>query len=85
MMQYDPKSPWADKRVRLAANYAFNRQAITRQRRLGYSVLSGSIVPRKFEYALPLESYAYDPKKAKQLAHRGRVSEWLRCRGVSVR
>jgi peptide/nickel transport system substrate-binding protein len=65
--QYDPKSPWADKRVRLAANYAFNRQALNDAETLGYSVLSGNIVPRKFEYALPLESYPYDPKKAKQL------------------
>ena len=31
------------------------------------SVLTGSIMPRKFDYALPLEPYAYDPKKAKQL------------------
>src|SRR5207248_6850714 len=26
--QWDPKSPWADKRVRLAANYAVDRQAV---------------------------------------------------------
>src|SRR5215467_5764479 len=26
--QWDPKSPWHDRRVRLAANYALNRQAI---------------------------------------------------------
>src|SRR5262245_54608007 len=64
---HDPKSPWADKRVRQAANYALNRQAINEAETLGYSVLSGSIIPRKFEYALLLESYAYDPKKAKQL------------------
>jgi peptide/nickel transport system substrate-binding protein len=64
---HDPKSPWADKRVRQAANHAINRQAINEAETLGYSVLSGSIIPRKFEYALPLESYAYDPKKAQQL------------------
>ena len=64
---HNPKSPWADKRVRQAANYAINRQAINEAETLGYSVLSGNIIPRKFEYALPLESYAYDPKKAKQL------------------
>ena len=65
--QYDAKSPWADKRVRLAANHAINRQAINEAETLGYSVLTGSIVPRAFEYALPLEPYAYDPQKAKQL------------------
>src|SRR5882762_6084513 len=64
---HDPKSPWADKRVRQAANYAINRQAINEAETLGHSVLSGNIIPRKFEYALPLETYAYDPKKAKQL------------------
>jgi peptide/nickel transport system substrate-binding protein len=64
---YDAKSPWADKRVRLAANHAINRQAINEAETLGYSGLTGSIVPRALEYALPLESYAYDPQQAKQL------------------
>jgi peptide/nickel transport system substrate-binding protein len=65
--QYEPKSPWADMRVRQAANHAINRQAINDAETLGHSILSGSIIPRKFEYALPLEPYAYDPQKAKQL------------------
>jgi ABC-type transport system substrate-binding protein len=64
---HNPKSPWADKRVRLAANYAINRQAINEAETLGHSVLSGNIIPRKFDYALQLEAYPYDPKKAKQL------------------
>jgi peptide/nickel transport system substrate-binding protein len=65
--QYDPKSPWSDRRVRLAANHAINRQAINEAETLGYSVLTGSIIPRKFEYALHLEPYAYDANKARQL------------------
>jgi peptide/nickel transport system substrate-binding protein len=65
--QYDPKSPWADKRVRLAANHAINRQAINEAETLGHSKLSGSIIPRPFEFALPIEPYAYDPKQARQL------------------
>jgi peptide/nickel transport system substrate-binding protein len=65
--QYNAKSPWADKRVRLAANHAVNRQAINEAETLGYSALTGSTVPRAFEYALPLEPYAYDPQQAKQL------------------
>src|SRR5262249_22450397 len=64
---YDPKSPWHDQRVRLAANHAINRQAINEAETLGYSRLSGSIIPRGYEYALPLEPYAYDPAKAKAL------------------
>lgn len=64
---YDPKSPWHDKRVRLAANLAINREAINEAETLGFSRLSGSIIPRAYEYALPLEPYAYDPQKAKAL------------------
>lgn len=64
---YDPKSPWHDKRVRLAANHAINRQAINKAETLGFSRLSGSIIPRQYDFALPLEPYAYDPKKAKEL------------------
>src|SRR5215470_12346403 len=64
---YDPKSPWHDKRVRLAANHAINRQAINDAETLGYSRLSGSMIPRAYDFALPLEPYAYDPQKAKQL------------------
>jgi ABC-type transport system substrate-binding protein len=64
--QYNAKSPWADKRVRLAANYAINRPAVNEAETLGYSVLTGSMVPRAFDYALSLEPYAYDPQKAKQ-------------------
>ena len=64
---HNSKSPWADKRVRLAANHAINRQAINEAETLGHSELTGSIIPRRFDYALPLESYPYDPPKAKQL------------------
>jgi peptide/nickel transport system substrate-binding protein len=65
--QYDPASPWADTRVRLAANHAINRQAINEAETLGHSRPTGSIIPRQFAGALALEPYAYDPKKARQL------------------
>jgi peptide/nickel transport system substrate-binding protein len=64
---YDPKSPWHDKRVRLAANHAVDRQAINEAETLGFSRLSGGIIPRAYEFTLPLEPYAYDPQKAKAL------------------
>jgi peptide/nickel transport system substrate-binding protein len=65
--QWDPKSPWYDRRVRLAANHAIDRRAITEAETLGASRLTGSMVPRAFEFALPLEPYAHDPGKARKL------------------
>jgi peptide/nickel transport system substrate-binding protein len=65
--QWDPKSPWHDRRVRLAANYAIDRQALSDAETLGASKPAGNFVPRTFEFALPLEPYPYDPAKAKQL------------------
>ena len=64
---WDPKSPWADRRVRLAANYAIDRRTISEMETLGASKPTGSIIPRTFEFALPIEPYPYDPAKAKQL------------------
>jgi peptide/nickel transport system substrate-binding protein len=65
--QWDAKSPWADRRVRLAANYAIDRQALSEAETLGASKPAGSFIPRAFEFALPIEPYPYDPAKAKQL------------------
>jgi ABC-type transport system substrate-binding protein len=65
--QWDPKSVWADKRVRLAVNYALDRQAINEAVCLGYCPPAGVIVPRAMDYALQAESPPYDPGKAKQL------------------
>ncbi|MGE3541436.1 MAG: ABC transporter substrate-binding protein [Candidatus Tectimicrobiota bacterium] len=65
--QWDPKSPWYDKRVRLAANYAIDKQAINEAETLGLSKVTGSTIPRDFDFALPFESYPYDPAKARQL------------------
>jgi peptide/nickel transport system substrate-binding protein len=65
--QWDPKSPWADKRVRLAANYALDRPALNDAACLGFCPPAGVIVPRVMDYALQTEALPYDPKKAKQL------------------
>jgi peptide/nickel transport system substrate-binding protein len=65
--QWDPKSPWADKRVRLAANLALDRQAINQAETLGFSKITGSIIPKDFEFAWPAPLSPYDPKKATQL------------------
>jgi len=65
--QWDPKSPWHDRRVRLAANHAIDRRALSEAETLGASRPTGSLIPRSFEFALPIEPYAYDPAKARQL------------------
>ena len=65
--QWDPKSPWHDRRVRLAASHAIDRKAVNQAETLGFSRLTDSIVPRVFQYALPLDPPPYDPAKAKQL------------------
>ncbi len=65
--QWDPKSPWHDRRVRLAANYAVNHQAINQAETLGFSRITGSIIPRGFDFYWQPPSYPYDPARAKQL------------------
>jgi peptide/nickel transport system substrate-binding protein len=65
--QWDPKSPWHDKRMRLAVNYALNRQAINEVSCLGYCPPAGVIVPRVMDFALQAPPPPYDPAKAKQL------------------
>jgi peptide/nickel transport system substrate-binding protein len=65
--QWDAKSPWHDKRVRLAVNHALDRQKINEAACLGFCPPAGVIVPRVMEFALQVEPAAYDEKKAKQL------------------
>jgi peptide/nickel transport system substrate-binding protein len=65
--QWDPKSPWHDKRLRLAVNYALDRKAINEAACLGYCPPTGVIVPRVMDFALQAAPPPYDPKKAKQL------------------
>jgi len=65
--QWDPKSPWADRRVRLAANLAINRQAINESEYLGFAHAASSIIPRDFQFYWPAPPYAYDPARARQL------------------
>ena len=65
--QWDPKSPWADRRVRLAFNHAIDRDGINQAVTLGFSRVTGSIVPKDFDFALPTPPHAYDPRRARQL------------------
>jgi peptide/nickel transport system substrate-binding protein len=65
--QWDPKSPWHDVRVRLAANLAIDRKAISDSETLGASPPVGSIIPPMLEFALAVQVPRYDPVRSKQL------------------
>jgi peptide/nickel transport system substrate-binding protein len=65
--QWNPKSPWHDPRVRLAANYALDRQAMSEAACLGFCPPTAVIIPRVMDFALLTEPLPYDPQKAKQL------------------
>jgi peptide/nickel transport system substrate-binding protein len=65
--QWAPRSTWADRRVRLAANLAIDRQAINQSVTLGFSRLTGSIIPQDFDFYWPAPLYPYDAARAKQL------------------
>jgi peptide/nickel transport system substrate-binding protein len=65
--QWDPGSPWHDRRVRLAANHAVDRQAINPAVTLGFSKITGSIIPASFDFYWQPPLYPYDPGKARQL------------------
>jgi peptide/nickel transport system substrate-binding protein len=65
--QWDAKSPWHDKRLRLAANYALNRKEISDVGCAGFCPPAGVIVPRVMDFALQAEPMPYDLAKAKQL------------------
>jgi peptide/nickel transport system substrate-binding protein len=62
-----PKSPWADKRVRLAVNHAVDREAINAAETLGFSKITGSIIPQTFEFFWAPPAYAFDAGKARRL------------------
>ena len=65
--QWDPKSPWSDKRMRQAVNYALDRKATNEAACIGYCPPAGVIVPRVMDFALQVPPHPYDPQKAKQL------------------
>jgi peptide/nickel transport system substrate-binding protein len=65
--QWDPKSLWHDKRLRLAVNHALDRKTTSEAACLGYCPPAGVIVPRVMDFALQVPHAPYDPQKAKQL------------------
>jgi len=65
--QWDPKSPWHDRRVRLAAGRALDRTALSQAETLGLSRPTGGLIPRVLDFARAYDPPAYDPAQAKKL------------------
>ena len=65
--QWEAKSPWHDRRVRLAASHAIDRQAINQAETLGFSRPTGGLLHRNLEFARVFEPPVYDPARARQL------------------
>jgi peptide/nickel transport system substrate-binding protein len=65
--QWDPKSPWHDPRLRLAASLALDRQQINEAACLGFCPPAGVIVPRVMDFALQVDPPPHDPAKARKL------------------
>ena len=65
--QWDPKSPWHDKRLRQAVNFALDRKTTNEAACLGFCPPAGVIVPRVMDFALQVPPHPYDRVKAKQL------------------
>ena len=65
--QWDPQSPWHDRRVRLATNLALDLKTINQALTLGYSRLTGSVFPENFEFYWQPPAPIYDPAQARKL------------------
>ena len=65
--QFDPKSPWHDRRVRLATAHAIDKPAINQAVYLGLAKVSHSFVPQGMEYYWAPPPIAYDVPQAKKL------------------
>ena len=65
--QWDPKSPWHDKRVRQATSLAVDRKGANQALTLGHSPITGSIIPVGFEFFWQPPAPGYDPARAKKL------------------
>src|SRR5574342_105632 len=65
--QWDTKSPWHDRRVRLATSLAMDRATINQAMTLGHSKLTGNIIPSSFEFFWQPPAPVYNAARAKQL------------------
>jgi len=66
-LRTSPKSPWHDRRVRLAANLAIDRPTMNQAETLGHSRFTNGIIPSTFDFFWLPPAPQYDPTRAKQL------------------
>ena len=71
--QWDPKSPWHDRRMRLAVNYALDRKAINKSACLGYPDRRHRATGHGVR--TPDAAPALRPAEVEAAARRGRVSQ----------
>jgi len=69
--QWDPKSPWHDRRMRLAVNHAIDRQAMNLADSLGFAKITSSIIPSSFEFYWQPPGYSYAARAKQLLAEAG--------------
>jgi peptide/nickel transport system substrate-binding protein len=65
--QWDSKSPWHDRRLRLATSLAIDRPSINQALTLGHSRINGSIIPSTFDFFWPPPPPVFNAARAKQL------------------
>ncbi len=65
--QWDSKSPWHDRRLRLATSLAIDRPSINQALTLGHSRINGSIIPSTFDFFWPPPPPVFNATRAKQL------------------
>jgi peptide/nickel transport system substrate-binding protein len=65
--QWDESSPWRDVRVREAASLAIDRDGINQALTLGFSKITGSLIPQSFDMYWQPPTPVHDPGKARQL------------------
>jgi peptide/nickel transport system substrate-binding protein len=78
-------APFKDKNVRLAMNYAIDRNAIVKLAYSGHATPASSYMPYKMQYwNSSLKPYPYDPAKAKALLAKSKYPKGFSCFLIEV-